>query len=94
MITTRINDNCLLVDFDKYYEDWDAFEVIAAKLNDFLGAKVIYKADGPESRVWLININGEQISLHNNPYGNYLKAESAQSQIVLQNMLPKLNELF
>ncbi len=55
-------------------ESWDDFEVIVNLLIDKYNFKIISKLDGPESRIWVATKKDIRVSIHNNPYGNYIKA--------------------
>jgi hypothetical protein len=67
MISQREDSNGYMVDFFDY-EDWNGFEEIFSKLKERFGAEIQEQIDGPESRVWHIEIEGIPLSLHNNPY--------------------------
>lgn len=93
MISLRESDNALLVDFDDY-ESYEAFDEIVVKLKQLFKVTIEEELDGPESRVWKLSIDKHPFSLHNNPYGNYLKASTEDSKKKLNALLPKLKEGF
>ncbi len=93
MITQREEKDSYIIDFcDK--EDWDAFDYIIKTLKTKFNARVINKLDGPESRIWDLDIEGVPLSLHNNPYGNYLKATSFEARDYLKNTYEKFSIFF
>ena len=59
--------------------DWDGFELLAKFIEKNYGGEVINRIEGPESRVWTINIDEKIITLHNNPYGNSFKASDNEA---------------
>jgi hypothetical protein len=86
MITTRNTDDNFIVDFDTL-EGWDDFEKIIEILKRSYDVKIINKIDGPESRLWDIQLDGFLYTLHNNPYGNYLKANNIKAIQYLKDTL-------
>lgn len=52
--------------------DYDDFEIIFEKLQKKFKVEILKKLDGPDMRVWDINIEGKKFQLYNDPYGNYL----------------------
>jgi hypothetical protein len=93
MITDREDANSYMIDFADN-EDWEGFDKIVLKLTKEFNAIVIEKNDGPESRVWRLEIEGIPLSLHNNPYGNYLKASSPESISYLKETIDKFRIVF
>jgi hypothetical protein len=86
MITIRNTNENFIIDFDTL-ESWDDFENIIEILKKSYDLKVTNKLDGPESRIWDIELDGLLYSLHNNPYGNYLKAVNPKSIQYLRDTL-------
>lgn len=82
-ITLREEDNALMADF-KVLENWDSFDEIISLLKSRYRVEIEAQLDGPDSRVWMIKINGVSISLHNNPYGNFLKGRSGESKELIR----------
>lgn len=93
MITDREDTNSYMIDFNDH-EDWNGFDYIISRLKDELNAKVLQQNDGPDARVWHLEVEGVLLSLHNNPYGNYIKASSPTSIIYLKNTINKLKSIF
>lgn len=93
MITHRENASGYMIDFGDN-EDWNGFDKIMIRLKKEFNAAVIEKNDGPESRVWHIKIDGVPLSLHNNPYGNYLKATSVEAIDYLKTNIEKFRIIF
>jgi hypothetical protein len=86
MITVRDTNKDFIIDFDTL-ESWDDFETIMDILRKSYDVKVINQIDGPDSRVWDIKLDNFLFSLHNNPYGNYLKAKEPSSIQYLKDTL-------
>ncbi|HEY8401151.1 MAG TPA: DUF3630 family protein [Cytophagaceae bacterium] len=93
MIRLRQSENDLLLDFDDY-EDYDSFDEIIEKLKKQFRIHITEQIDGPESRVWRFRLEDREFSLHNNPYGNYLKASTESSKAKLKEILPIMDFLF
>jgi len=93
MISVRESDNDLFVDFNDH-EDYDSFDDIISLLKKYFTIQVLEQLDGPESRVWKMLIENVPISLHNNPYGNFLKATTQESKEKLRSLLPKIKIYF
>jgi hypothetical protein len=93
MIIANEEDAKYIIDFCDE-EDWDGFDNIIIKLKKEFDAKVLEKIDGPESRIWYLEIEGFHLSLHNNPYGNYLKADSSESIRYLKDTIEKFKVVF
>lgn len=75
-------------------EDWEDFDKIFDILKKKFTIELVEQIDGPESRVWIMTIDGLDFSLHNNPYGNYLKPRGKESESFLQKMTPLLMQFF
>jgi predicted metal-dependent HD superfamily phosphohydrolase len=73
-------------------QDWDGFVALASYLEAHHAARSVEKIDGPESRVWKIQIADVQISLHHNPDGNHLKAVGRHAHRVLKCIVVDLEE--
>jgi hypothetical protein len=93
MITLRESPPKIYIDFNNL-ESWESFERIISRLEKSFLVKVLNKYDGPESRVWKIQLNDVFVSIHNNPYGNYLLAELPDSVEYVKNIFPLLKQLF
>jgi hypothetical protein len=75
-------------------EDWDDFDKILEKFKSAFLLKIMEAIDGPESRVWQIELDQFPMSLHNNPYGNYLKATEQKSIEYLRIRVDDLELMF
>lgn len=93
MIIAKEEETRYIIDFCDI-ENWDGFDEIILKLKKEFNAIVIEKIDGPESRIWFLDIDGIRLSLHNNPYGNYLKANSPESISYLRDKIDKFRVVF
>ena len=93
MITIRDTDEDFIIDFFPL-ESWDDFETIIDTLGKAYDVQVIDRIEGPESRIRDITLDALPFSLHNNPYGNSLKAKDAASIQYLKEILPRLTVLF
>lgn len=93
MIAVTQKDNFTVIDFSTL-EDWNSFDKILSLLKEHFDAKIVEQIEGPESRVCFINIHDHIFSLHNNPYGNYLKPRNSASNKLIQELLPKFKEIF
>jgi len=82
-----------MIDFGDM-EDWEGFTKIIEILKLRFSALVLEKNDGPDSRIWYLEIDGLPLSLHHNPYGNYLKAVSEKSKSYLRTQLEKYKLVF
>lgn len=90
MVNINQNNGISILDFCDL-ESWESFDEIISILKSKYDVQIVEENDGPESRVWFINIDGYSFSLHNNPYGNYLKPRNAASDEYLNRILPKLS---
>lgn len=52
--------------------DYEDLEAIEGKLREYFTVDVTKKLDGPDMRVWDLDINSKKFQLYNDPYGNYL----------------------
>ena len=93
MITQREEKDVFIIDFFEQ-ENWDAFDNIIKTLKEKFDIEIIEKSDGPDSRIWDLLIDGVPLSLHNNPYGNYLKATSPESINYLRESIEKFKIVF
>jgi hypothetical protein len=93
MVTVREIDDSFVIDFSDL-EDYDDFDVLVEKLKEKFDVKIREKLDGPESRVWKLQMDGFILSLHNNPYGNYLKASSPEAISFLKSTIEQISVIF
>lgn len=61
----------LIYSFSKL-NDYDDLEIIYDELNKYFNINILKKLDGPDMRIWDIEIDSKQLQLYNDPYGNYL----------------------
>lgn len=73
--------------------NWETFPTFAEKLTKQLDATVIEKIDGPDIRMWEIEINNTSLRLVYEDYPNGVSIESKDknSDIVIRNLLELLN---
>jgi len=93
MIASREDGDSYIIDFCDL-EDWNGFERIFDLLSEKFIVEIRNKIDGPESRIWHFDMDGVPVSLHNNPYGNYLKGASAESVDYLKGVIDKIRFIF
>lgn len=48
--------------------------------------------DGPDSRVWKFELKGAKLALHNNPYGNTLRAYDDMGKAILREIAQDLTK--
>lgn len=65
-------------------QDWDGFNTIIKFIENHYDVTVLKKADGPDARRWILEINGEVIELiHDDMTGNFIIATSETSEKIL-----------
>lgn len=82
--TVLVNEKDSLVIHFNELEDWDSFETILEILCKYFSAQILKRVDGPESKIVAITIEGNDMELVNNPYGNYLRASSDSAKNILR----------
>ena len=71
--------------------DWGGFEKLSIYLQRLQGATLIEATDGPDSRRWVFNIDGQRIELwHDDFYGNTVVAMSVEGNRVIKNIAEDL----
>jgi hypothetical protein len=91
-----------LVEDEKYVfahiyvlENYGDIEKIASILENEFEMTIGKKLDGPDTRIWHLNTEGGEILLINDdPFGNFLRAESESGKSFLKRLLPKLEARF
>lgn len=74
VVISERNDGLIEVDVPAI-SGWDGLDKLAQFLINEYQAKIVSKVDGPDSRVWKIEIEGHAIVLqHEDPYGNSIHA--------------------
>jgi hypothetical protein len=82
----------IIFNFWEHYEDIEKF---ANVLQRELKAKVVRVTDGPDSRIWEMGLEGiEFLLINNDPYGNYLRADTQPAIELLKKYLPRLQMIF
>lgn len=93
-ITSFEEEKYFLITFN-VLENYDDIEKIAMVLESEVEMKVLKKNDGPDSRIWYLKYDGEDVLLINNdPYGSYLRGETIASKVLLKQLLPRLKTIF
>lgn len=82
----------IIFNFWERYEDIEKFSDI---LKREFKAKVLSVTDGPDSRIWEMSLDGiEFLLINNDPYGNYLRADTQPAVELLKKYLPRLKMIF
>ncbi|RFA24283.1 hypothetical protein CAI21_22270 [Alkalilimnicola ehrlichii] len=77
VVLTRNSDGRFGIDVPSV-PDWEGFEKLARFLENEYQAQVINKADGPDSRQWILLVGGHEVILrHDDPYGNTIESKDA-----------------
>ena len=92
MITVR-DCNIFTVDFNSL-ETWKDFNIIVEMLSGVYKVKILEQIEGPDARLWNLELDGFKYALVNNPYGNYLKAENELSENYLKETFDELQLQF
>ena len=90
--TLKIFDtkNCLTLWLNTI-ESWEGFEQIACFIEINCGGKVIDKTDGPDSRIWLIEINNSIINLkHDDLMGNCICSTNQNENWIVEQIEKKI----
>ena len=78
-----------------FWEQYEDIEKFASVLKRKLKAKVLRVTDGPDSRIWEMSLEGiEFLLINNDPYGNYLLAETEPAVELLKKYLLRLQTIF
>lgn len=72
--------------------DWDGFDSLAQYLVQVQHARVLEQLDGPDSRVWKFELKGAKLAMHNNPYGNTLRAYDDTGKAILSEIAQDLTK--
>lgn len=68
------------------YED---IELIAEKFQEVFKARILNKLDGPYSRIWDLEIDGEKFQLiADDPYGSSIRTTDESSKNKLKELIP------
>lgn len=78
-----IKNNELVYSFSKL-NDYEDFEKIESFLKERLSIKIIKKLDGPDMRIWDLEIMDKKFQLYNDPYGNYLITDISNESVLTQ----------
>lgn len=93
MITCNETTVTYSIDFCEL-ETYEDFDLIIYTLKTFFDTDILNSIDGPESRVWEIEIEGVKVLVLNNPYGNSIRAESTAAILFLKSRYKKIKDIF
>jgi hypothetical protein len=72
---------------------WNGFEEICRFFVEHLGATHVSQNDGPDARVWKVQLKGEIINVvHDDMVGNFFFAERNEAEAIASQIAEKLNE--
>lgn len=73
--------------------DWEGFEKIIRFLEKYYSATVRSKADGPDARRWILEVDGGMIEVqHDDPYGNRVLSMSASADSLVERVALDLRD--
>ena len=73
--------------------DWEGFEKLGAYIEKHHGGHIVEKLDGPDMRVWKIDVGGCVIVVeHDDPYGNSIKSTTLEGDPVVRRIFEDLQK--
>jgi hypothetical protein len=65
--------------------DWNGFDKLIQFLKNEYSVEIVNKIDGPDARRWILKVRGLEFELrHDDGYGNYFYASSADSEDIIK----------
>lgn len=75
--------------------DWEGFEELVKFMQVQYGIVILAQYDGPDARRWILEKNGCKFELiHDDGYGNYLFAPTADNESVINEIGKDLEQIF